>query len=349
MNVVIRCDASVNIGSGHVMRCLTLANALASSLTTTANIHFICRAEPGHLASLIEQHGYKVSLLSAASPLTEAGDARQSLAVISADCQLLIIDHYALAASYSQQLRQRCHNIMVIDDLADRQHDCDLLLDQNLVPDAESRYQQRVPEHCQQLLGPRYVLLRPEFYQPHTPSFSQRDNHLLVFFGGADPFNLTKMAVQALSELKFPGLTADIVIGATHPLRTELEHSCAALPGVSLHVQCDYMARLMYQARLMLGAGGASHWERCKCALPALVVTVAENQQATTAYLARLGACVWLGQAAEMSAGYFAEQLRYYLAQPTLLSKISSQAATLVPATAGTQAVVSTIKKLVRG
>ncbi|MBV2127866.1 UDP-2,4-diacetamido-2,4,6-trideoxy-beta-L-altropyranose hydrolase [Arsukibacterium indicum] len=349
MNVVFRCDASVEIGSGHVMRCLTLANALATSLTTTANIHFICRAEPGHLASLIEQHGYQISLLSAASSITEVSDARQSLSVIDEDCQLLIVDHYRLAAEYSQQLRQRCHKIMVIDDLANRRHDCDILLDQNFLPDAESRYQQLVSEQCLQLLGPRYVLLREEFYQRQTPLFSERQNRLLVFFGGADPFNLTKMAVQALSELKFPDLTADIVIGATHPLRSELEHSCAVLPGVSLHVQCNYMARLMYQARLMLGAGGASHWERCKCALPALVVTVAENQQATTAYLARLGACVWLGQAAEMSAGYFAEQLRYYLTQPALLNGISAQAATLMPATGGTQAVVSAIKTLVRG
>ncbi|WP_214000066.1 UDP-2,4-diacetamido-2,4,6-trideoxy-beta-L-altropyranose hydrolase [Arsukibacterium sp.] len=349
MNIAFRCDASDVIGSGHVMRCLTLADALADSLAQRADIHFLCRAEPGHLGALIAQRGYSVSLLSAESTLTETSDAIQSLAALTEDYQLLIVDHYSLAAHYCLQLRQRCHKVMVIDDLADRSHDCDLVLDQNLLPDAESRYTQLVPQHCKQLLGPSYVLLRPEFCQAQSTDYRQRNNRLLVFFGGADPFNLTKMAVDAISELKFPGLTADIVIGATHPLRSELKQRCAALPGVSLHVQCDYMARLMYQARLMLGAGGASHWERCKCALPALVVTVAENQQATTAYLAKLGACVWLGQAAEVSASYFAEQLRYYLTQPTLLTRISKQAATLVPATAGTQAVVSAINTLVRG
>ncbi len=331
------------------MRCLTLADALTSNLTKPTDIHFLCRAEPGHLASLIQQRGYQLSLLSATVPLTEENDATQSLQALDVPCQLLIIDHYSLAAHYSQQLRQRCQKVMVIDDLANRHLDCDLLLDQNLLADAATRYKKWLPEHCLQLIGPYYALLRPEFYQPQVTDYRLRENRLLVFFGGADPFHLTRMAIDAIVELKFPDLVADIVIGATHPLRAELEQRCASLPGVSLHVQCDYMARLMYQARLMLGAGGASHWERCKCALPALVVTVAENQQATTAYLAKVGACVWLGQAAEVSASYFAEQLRYYLTQPTLLTDISKQAATQVPATAGTKAVVSAIQTLVRG
>jgi UDP-2,4-diacetamido-2,4,6-trideoxy-beta-L-altropyranose hydrolase len=340
VKVLFRADASVRIGAGHVMRCLTLAHALS---TQGAVCHFICRQLEGDLTQVIRQQGFELYTLTGPQP-DEQQDAVQTLQRLGQTYQLLILDHYALAQSYCSRLRQRCQHIMVIDDLANRVHDCDILLDQNLFAKPEQRYQRLLPAPCLQLLGPQYALLRQEFYQQKEHRLPQ---HILVGFGGSDEQNLTQLAIDAIAQLKLPRLTADIVIGANNPWRAGLEQQAACLPNVQLHIQCNTMATLMCRARLMLGAGGASHWERCICGLPGLVVTVAENQQATTAYLDQLGACVWLGQAADMSAQFFAEQLRYFLSQPALLDEISQTAASIVPATAGTVEVVRAIHNVV--
>lgn len=320
------------------MRCLTLAHALRK---LGASCDFACRITSGHLADVIRSDGFNVLPL----PDVLAGqtaDAKATLAQLTQNYALLVLDHYALAADYCRMLRTRCRYILQIDDLANRSYDCDLLLDQNLVANAEQRYNKWLPTHCQALLGPRYALLRDEFYQPQA---QHEPGRILIGFGGSDEQNLTALAIEALDKLKLPGISADIVIGANNPWHAELKQLTASLPDMTLHVQCNYMAKLMHQARLMLGGGGASHWERCISALPGLVVTVAENQQAATAYLDQLGACVWLGQAADMSAEFFAEQLCYYLSQPALLDSMGQTAAGLIPAAAGTPLVVETILK----
>lgn len=341
MKVLFRTDASVQIGSGHVMRCLTLAHALAPY----ASCMFICRADTGHLADVIHQQGFDVQLLAADTPLQQQQDAIQTIELVSCNYDLLIIDHYQLAAEYETLLRPYCQRIMVIDDLANRLHDCDILLDQNLFPNIAQRYLQNVPAHCQLLLGPKYALLRDEFYQPVT---NTEKNHLLVFFGGADADNLTSQTLIALRQLKFAALDVDIVIGDINPARAQITQLCQQLPTARLHIQCSYMAQLMQQARLMIGAGGSTHWERCYSSLPALVVTVADNQRETTLYLAELGACVWLGDTVDITPAILAEQISVYLTQQEKLNKMAMQAKSIIPPQAGTRLVTNTLLRICR-
>ena len=336
MKVLLRADASVTLGSGHIMRCLTLAKALEQQ---GARCNFICRPSQGNLIPWLRSQSINVITLPE-SVKNELEDAQLSLASITEPYQLLVLDHYQLGQVYCQVLRSRCDMVLVIDDLANRQHDCDILLDQNLHPSASNRYKNLVPTYCKLLLGPRYALLRDEFYQVNNKAKSP---HILVGFGGSDEQNLTQLAIEAIAQLKLPQLTADIVIGANNPWRVMLQQQVARLPNVQLHVQSTEMATLMHRATLMLGAGGSTHWERCICGLPGLIVTVAENQQAATEYLHQLGACVWLGKAAEMSAEFFAQQLGYYLFQPALLEKIAHTATGIVPANAGTPLVIEQI------
>lgn len=345
MLALIRVDASIHIGSGHLMRCLTLAKALRRAGITS---HFLGRDLPGQLFALIAQAEFPLLVLPAKTQLTaldETVEAKESLALLQHDYHLLIVDHYQLGATYSKLMRQRCQKVMQIDDLANRQLDCDLLLDQNLFFDMAKRYQQLIPASCQSMLGPHYALLRDEFYQTQA----QHRTHLLIGFGGSDEQNLTSRALEALMILKLSDVPADIVIGANNPWRAEVEALVSRLPNALLHVQCNYMAKLMCRARLMLGSGGSSHWERCICHLPALIVTGAENQQATTAYLDQLGACIWLGQAADMTVEGFAEQLNDYLFQSDKLQQMAKVAGALVPETAGTPAVVARIIGCLRG
>lgn len=340
MRVLFRVDASVTIGSGHIMRCLTLAKAL---LKHGAICHFACRNNKGHLIDLLQQAGFKT--LSLPEELyCEEDDALATLGLITEPYQLLVIDHYQLGQRYGTLLRQRCQKIMVIDDLANRPLECDLLLDQNLLPDMDSRYRSLVPAGCQQLLGPRYALLREEFYQPHCQTIP---NHLLVSFGGSDEQNLTSLAIEAIASLKSLPVTADIVIGLNNPWQASIKQQCAQLSNVQLHIQTNAMAVLMQKAQLMLGAGGATHWERCVTGLPALVVPVAENQQATTAYLDKLGACICLGNTQEITLENINSQIDYLLSKPELLKEMSISAKRIITKNAGTPDVVNKVLSII--
>lgn len=292
MRIAIRVDASSQIGTGHFMRCLTLADALKQR---GAQIRFVSRHMPAHLQDMLVTKGHEFSLLNTSpndqdfdhlthahwlgiSQHADAQDTAQALSDHTWDW--LVVDHYALDFRWESALRQTAKNILVIDDIADRQHDCDLLLDQNYYADMNSRYTGKVPPHCQLLLGPRYALLREEFrhmrkqVKPRTGPVKR----ILVFFGGVDADNYTGRAIEALANTDISDLHVDVVIGAQQPFREQIEITCAK-HGVFCHVQTNRMAELMAAADLAIGAGGSASWERCCLGLPALVFAVAENQR----------------------------------------------------------------------
>lgn len=334
------------------MRCLTLAEAMRG---LGWPVVFLSRPHSGHLLQIVQRQGfacYSLPLHSVAElhgyqqwlGCTEQQDADDCLSALTDPVDMLVVDHYGLGQTFCRQLRTKSAHVMVIDDLANRQHDCDLLLDQNLFPDLHQRYQGLVNPGCQLLLGPNFALLRNEFYEQHSKTKSE-DIRLLVFFGGADADNLTAMAIEAIAQLKDLPLTADIVIGASNPNREQIIRLCSANAAVRLHIQTPSMAQLMTDADLMLGAGGSTHWERCKLGLPALVVTLAENQVATSAYLHQLGACVWLGDVKEMTCALLAKQLRHYLAAPASLQQMRQVATTIIGTDAGTPNVLNAIRQ----
>lgn len=288
--VAIRVDASVEIGAGHVMRCLTLADGLAAA---GATVHFLCRPHAGHLGDLIERRGHVLHLLPA--PGSVASDAGMYGAWLgdtpAGDCEAsgdilrrlrpewLVVDHYGLDASWQKPLRQWARRILVIDDLADRDHDCDILLDQNFYQDAGQRYDTHVSALCTQLLGPRYALLRPEFSTERAAPRSRdgQVRRVLVAFGGMDRDDYTSRFLENLPA-SADVLAFDVVIGASHPRRAALSAFCAARPNMTLHVQSLRMAELMQAADLAVGASGTSNWERFCVGLPTIAVAVAENQ-----------------------------------------------------------------------
>jgi UDP-2,4-diacetamido-2,4,6-trideoxy-beta-L-altropyranose hydrolase len=290
-----------------------------------------------------------------------ASEAEDAAAVIHAIQQtalqpdLLVIDHYGLGRIFETKLRHYCQHILVIDDLANRQHHCDFLLDQNLLPDAAQRYQGLLPGTCQQFIGPTYALLRPEFTQASTPTklqaiahpkdFSETPHQLLVFFGGSDLDNLTALAIAALQQLQNLAWLADIVIGSANPHLSLLQQLCEGDPRLTLHVQTPGMAMLMAKAQLMLGGGGSTHWERCALALPSLVVSLAPNQQPTSVYLAELGACTYLGSSAELSSSRLCVEIAQLLAQPEKLQLMAKAASKLVEPEGGCQRLLSELVK----
>lgn len=292
MNIAFRVDASTQIGTGHFMRCLTLADALKQH---GAKIRFASRHMPEYLRDMLVVKGHEFMLLDSSPSdaisdglshanwlgTSQHADAQDTVQALSGQTwDWLIVDHYALDARWESALRQTAKNIFVIDDIADRQHDCDVLLDQNLYADMDSRYTGKVPAHCQLLLGPRYALLRDEFRQlreqikPRTGSVER----ILIFFGGVDTDNYTGRAIEALVNIGIPGLYVDVVIGSQHPCREQIESVCVQ-HGFICHVQTSRMAELMAAADLAIGAGGSATWERCCLGVATLTICVADNQR----------------------------------------------------------------------
>jgi len=311
MNIAFRVDASTQIGTGHFMRCLTLANALQQQ--RGIRIRFICQHLPEYLCDILTAKNYELVLLGSeakhlatdansmkagaipskihgtatklahaswlgVSQALDASDSIQALADLHWDW--IVVDHYALDERWESVLRQTARKILVIDDIADRHHDCDVLLDQNFYLDMNSRYVGKVPNHCQLLLGPRYALLRKEFQQvrPQVKPRKGVVKRVLIFFGGIDADNHTGRAIQALIDIGVSDINVDVVIGEQHPCREAIEAVCLS-HNFTCHVQTDRMAELMSVADLSIGAGGSTTWERCCLGLPTITICTADNQR----------------------------------------------------------------------
>ena len=300
---MIRADASLTIGHGHVMRCLTLASSLRAG---GATVGFVCREHADHLCDLIEARGFAVSRLPAggatqapngdgpvhaswlgAAWQEDAAGTRAAIDAAGGKPDWLVADHYAIDHRWEGALRTSARHIMAIDDLADRKHVCDLLLDQNYFPNAADRYEGLVPPYCQRLYGPEYVLLRDEFRRARAAVGTARERRLLLFFGGGDPTGQTEAALDAV--LSFDAsLALDVVVGGGNARADAIERRCRALPGARFMRQTDDMAGVMAGAALCLGAGGITTFERIFMELPSIVVATADNQREALEALARL-------------------------------------------------------------
>lgn len=337
MRVCFRVDASIQIGSGHVMRCMTLANGICDKGATAS---FISRPHPGHLCDLIERKGFPVARLRPADTglaerdhrlgATWGEDLEQTkLAIrhLSDPIDWLIVDHYSLDARWETQLRSFTRRIMVIDDLADRPHDCDLLLDQNYYCNLETRYDALTPPACLKLLGPAYVLLRNEFQKiKHLAKVRNgRVTRILVFLGGSDPENFTAKVLRALDQVNRSDITIDVVVGASNIHRSDIENICRKRPKTNFHFQVDNLAELMLSADLAIGAGGATTWERCFLGLPALTIVIADNQLQTTLDLGAAGIIWYLGIADKLSVNDLAEAIFDALSSPIRLREMSAR------------------------
>jgi UDP-2,4-diacetamido-2,4,6-trideoxy-beta-L-altropyranose hydrolase len=325
------------MGIGHVMRCLTLADALRVRGVETL---FACRDHPGHLAELLRGRSFEVELLPrstggagrrAEGPYgdwlgaSQAEDAEQTIRALHREkLQWLAVDHYALDADWERRLRSHANDLLVIDDLANRPHECSLLIDQNSSSD-QNRYDALMPRGCRALLGPRFAMLRPEYRQAGSRARhrSGEVRRVLIFFGGSDPLNLTGMAIDALSRPQFGDLEVDVVIGVNNAHRNSLESAASLWPHIRLYDPQVHLADLMERADLSVGAGGVTMWERMCVGLPGIVVSIAENQRPACASLAKAGLIDYAGHYGAVSANELTSAIHNALARPEALADMS--------------------------
>ncbi|NSL55170.1 UDP-2,4-diacetamido-2,4,6-trideoxy-beta-L-altropyranose hydrolase [Uliginosibacterium aquaticum] len=339
--VAFRCDASLTLGSGHVMRCLTLAQALQAE---GSECHFLCRAEPGHLLAPIRAAGFSAHELPASEAFNQeqdAADCRTLLEALRPDW--LFTDHYALTAIWEEALRDTCQHLLVIDDLANRLHVAELLLDQNLGRVA-SDYAALLPATSRVLVGPHYALLRDEFAAARKRSLRHRQQpalkQLMISLGGADADNLTGEILQALHSAALPAdCRMTVILGAANPWQAEVRALATQMPcSTEVKIAVPDMARHLASTDLVIGAAGGSAWERCCLGVPSVLLIQAENQRAGTQALVEVGAALLASSPAELPA---------LLAQldPPLLGELSTRAAALCDGL-GTQRVLQAMKEL---
>ncbi len=317
MHIVFRADASLQIGTGHVMRCLTLADALHEK---GAECTFVCRPHAGHLLGLVAQRGHKALALgepqenfngptdpahAAWLGTSWADDAEQTMhALVGQTVDWLVVDHYALDARWEEALRPQAKSIMVIDDLADRPHACDMLLDQNLGRSAQD-YGSLLKGKFTTLIGPQYALLRPEFAALRAHSLARRQTNsqlrrLLITMGGVDKDNATGQVLAALQSCNLPAdLRVTVVMGTHAPWLPQVQALAAQMHWpTEVLVGVNNMAQLMAESDLAIGAAGSTSWERCCLGVPAIQLALAQNQKAIAKALSSAGAALMLkGQA----------------------------------------------------
>ncbi len=287
MKVIIRTDASIEIGSGHVMRCLTVAKNLRLN---GCEVIFWMLDLPGNLIDYVNSEGF--------GNIFEAEQA-----------DLYIIDHYRIDKEWESKIRVFTKKIAVIDDLANRKHDCELLLDQNALPNFESRYDDLVPDTCVKLLGPKYLIMRDEFIDARRLLRKRQEKieNLLVFMGGSDPTNETIKILEALEDFQFKHV--DVVVGSGNVFKEQILAICEERE-YYYHCQINYMAELMQQADFAIGAGGSTTWERCYVGLPSSSTIVASNQREGTEYVAELGLVINLGWHSDVTSETYKQLLK---------------------------------------
>lgn len=322
--VVFRVDASLQMGSGHVMRCLTLAKALRAG---GAECLFICREHPGHLTDFIRSEGfgayglgYACAEVGADTHAERAGglahaawlgvsqnqDA-EACAVILEDLRpdWLIVDHYALDVEWERSLRVFFTRLLVIDDLADREHICDLLLDQNLGRVKED-YTSLVPGGCQLLVGPQYALLRSEFARLREKSLERRRHplvqHILITMGGVDHSNATKATLEALKCCALPANSRiTVIMGLKAPYLAEVLDTASHMPWpTEVLVNITDMAEQMVSADVVIGAAGSTSWERCCLGVPTIMVVLADNQRSGAKALSNSGSVLLIERVSDI-------------------------------------------------
>jgi UDP-2,4-diacetamido-2,4,6-trideoxy-beta-L-altropyranose hydrolase len=349
MKVVFRVDSATRMGSGHLMRCITLAEELRDQ---TVQVSFVCRELSGNLIALLRTREMSVFVLPVPTTnpvnptnnyaawlgVSQAEDAAQTILALGGEKpDWLVIDHYGLDVVWEKTLRSYCGRMMVIDDLANRQHDCDVLLDQNYSVESVQRYKALVPKPCQVLLGPSYALLRKEFQilRQQQAGRGKALKQLLVFFTAGDDQGETLKAMQGIA-LYGKAEQVDVVIGSANPDMLAIKSMCIT-KNWGYHCQVDYMPTLIARADLVIGAGGSSNWERCALGTPALVVILAENQAVIALALDSAGVVINLGWNTNMQATDYATAL--YAITPQRLASLSEHASRLVDAK-GVQRVV---------
>ncbi|QCJ40991.1 UDP-2,4-diacetamido-2,4,6-trideoxy-beta-L-altropyranose hydrolase [Bacillus sp. S3] len=322
MNICFRVDSSTKIGTGHVVRCLTLADELSKN---GHNITFICRRLTGHSVHLINNKCYASHLLHYREDQENFQwkiDADETITILTetlAPIDWLIIDHYEISKEWEASLLPYVKKIMVIDDLANREHVCDMIVDQTFGETGE-RYQGLLPSSCIGLFGLDFAILRPQFREHRKNSFHINNNLITihVFFGGNDYKGHTGKFSNLILK-HFPKLFVKAVIGENY-LNIDSIHELSKKYGNRFQWKqnIENMAEYMAECDLAIGAAGSTTWERACVGLPAAYLSINSNQIKILETLEKRGFCRYFGDADTLEENQFIIQTQRFISDKNL-------------------------------
>lgn len=328
MTFAFRVDSSTRIGTGHLVRCLTLAKHLRSR---GVEVIFLCQHLEGDTTALVEQAGFEVMFLNIGNDghaSSQNRDAIESLRLIH-ECSAtrVVLDHYDLSLEWEELVAGNIKSLMVIDDFTDRRHRCDLLLNQNLVPPRDSSFSVSPHGATRALVGPKFALLQHEYAAIRSIRSMENSpiDRISVFMGGSDPENVTELVLRSLVNMELGNIAIDVVIGAANPHHAQLLSLFGDYDSIIFHTDLTSLAPLLTKSDLAIGAGGTSNWERMCLGVPSIVVDIAENQRGICIELARAGFIEHIGSSHSISSGDIQHAVEKLISQTQLRSQYSRQ------------------------
>jgi len=313
LRVAIRVDASIYIGSGHVMRCLTLARTLREK---GADVRFLHRDMPGNMGRRIQDAGFAMTLLPAPPAVdappegfgcawlgvpveTDAADTINALRDWCPDTavDVVVADHYALATAWEMQVAPYARRLVVFDDLANKTHACDVLIDQSVYMEPTSRHDARVPKTCRVLSGARYAIIGPEYaaLRQGLPIREHPVRTVFIFFGSVDETQETARVLRLFSQPEFERYSLRIVVGHINENLEAIKVAAARRGKATVESGLPSLATLMKTADLAITSCGNTIWEQLCLGLPTVLIAVSRNQINSSENVHRIGAGCYAG------------------------------------------------------
>jgi UDP-2,4-diacetamido-2,4,6-trideoxy-beta-L-altropyranose hydrolase len=338
--LLLRADAGLAMGTGHVMRCLALAQAWQDA---GGRAVFAMATPPASLRDRLSEESIEVLEIPALAGSGDDADLTAVFARVHA-ATWIVVDGYHFGAHYQQSLKSEAVKVLFLDDYGHSAHYfADVVLNQNLCAE-ESAYKNR-ESYTRVLLGPQYCLLRREFggYRNWNKEVSTVGARVLITMGGSDPENFTGRAISAINLLADRRLEATVVAGSNNAQFESLERMAKAGKNITLYRNISNMAELMARSDMAISAAGTTCWELCLMGLPALLVDLAENQTPVARELNRRGCAIHLGNSHEVSAEKIAEQLKNLLLSKQSRDTMSQRCRGLIDGH-GAQRVVAALR-----
>ena len=305
-NLFIRVDASPEIGIGHIMRCLTLAQELKNNFD---KIIFLTQKNSSDFIETIMKNEFEVIFISANN---DSDIIKNIVTTNSVNKNFLLIDHYNVDSNFESSLKNTFEKIFVIDDLANRKHDCDLLIDQNYYRDLNQRYEKLIQNDTIVLLGPKYAIIRPEFRTINKKAIKKNSQikKILISFGGSDPTNECKKSLDALCSIENNQFEIVAIVGIYNNKFEQLKKLYEKYSNIKIYRHVNDLSLLMLNSDLFIGAGGTTTWERFYMGLPSIVTIISDDQKESTEFLSHMGHIINLGLAKNVTSKTYVQTLQ---------------------------------------
>lgn len=363
--VLFRVDSGSKIGIGHVRRCANLATSMKNSGIECV---FVCLDLPNNISNFLRENGFRVYTTDISvkelgwvgsytdqyhglgdKTFSHADQLATGKIIDSIKPSLIIVDHYFLAQKWETHFKQKGIAIVVIDDLANRPHNCDILIDQNFFgSEARNRYKNLVPAHSKKLFGPSYALIERKYANSRNlKKFDEGDTKVLISLGGSDPDNVTGLILQFLLDSNLPNLSYKVVLGPSNIFRKEIETQLSDAANFKIFYSPESLFDLTHESDIVIGAGGSSTWERMALGTPSLIVGIAENQMEISQFLADKGLIIYLGKSEELNSANFTYEFKKLLSSHSKRHTMAQQNKKLVDGL-GTEKVCEEVIKILK-